>query len=127
MGCDIHVYVESRPDPATAWTPFGGRINPGRDYRLFNLIAGVRADEDSPAPLFTLRGLPEGLSYYAQEDYDEASSDWHSMTWITADELARCIRVMPRRPHPNYYALVASMWALEGCGLQVRAVIWFDN
>lgn len=60
MGCDIHCYIEHarRPsaDGRVFWSAFGGRINPGRDYRMFGVLAGVRSDDQ---PMFALRGLPE--------------------------------------------------------------------
>jgi hypothetical protein len=44
MGCDIHAYVESKKPDSKTWWGFGGRINPGRNYRMFGKLAGVRCD-----------------------------------------------------------------------------------
>lgn len=40
-------------------------MNPGRDYRLFGQLAGVRGGD----PIYPARGLPEKLGY-------EADGDW---------------------------------------------------
>ena len=48
MGCDIHMMMEStgrclvRRIQKPWWWAFGGVCNPGRDYQLFNRLAGVR-------------------------------------------------------------------------------------
>lgn len=65
MGCDIHVYIEYKKKTDENWKSFGGRINPGRNYKLFELMAGVRSDE---CPLFSPRGIPDQLGYYARQD-----------------------------------------------------------
>lgn len=70
MGCDIHCYIEYKgpyDDRDNRWSPFGGRINPGRNYYMFERMAGVRGD-----PLNALvppRGLPEKLAYNSSDDY----------------------------------------------------------
>ena len=62
MGCDIHCYIEyahpGQQDEELYWNNFGGRINPGRDYDMFEIIAGVRGNMDQ---LFAPKGLPEGM------------------------------------------------------------------
>ena len=54
MGCDIHMYVEYRERKKVKpkngeeerWKSFGDRINPGRDYRMFTILAGVRGQSE---------------------------------------------------------------------------------
>ena len=70
MGCDIHCYMEYKTadyeDSYSRWRPMGGRINPGRNYRIFGYLAGVRDDEvEQVAPL---RGFPEDAGYAAHGD-----------------------------------------------------------
>lgn len=71
MGCDIHMYVEYSPKKENVkvkdrhWYPFGGRINPGRNYWLFGYLSGVRSDSEG---VFPLKGLPNDMSYYAKND-----------------------------------------------------------
>lgn len=70
MGCDIHAFIEyadfvdKNGDPF--WSCFGGRYNPGRDYTMFGVLAGVRDDRFQ---LFEPRGLPDGKRSYQVEDY----------------------------------------------------------
>lgn len=67
MGCDVHMYVEytnktrleeTRKKKAEGdteirehWRTFGGRINPGRNYAMFGLLAQyVRSDNPNGVP-----------------------------------------------------------------------------
>lgn len=69
MGCDIHPYLEyydaeeAAHSPSTTWTNcFAYNIDMGRNYTLFNALAGVRGMGDCPVDP---RGMPDnpGLSY----------------------------------------------------------------
>lgn len=79
MGCDIHTFIEysdfihSDHDhiaPELRGTPYwrclGGRFNPGRNYGMFGILAGVRTTDHQ---LFKQRGLPEGKLSWEVEDY----------------------------------------------------------
>lgn len=64
MGCDIHAYIEFyRHD---RWHSFGERINPGRNYSMFGLMAGARSNN---LPLFSIRGIPSDISIDVEFDY----------------------------------------------------------
>lgn len=71
MGCDIHAFVEYRirpegePDRRHSWSAFGGEINPGRNYWLFEIMAGVRGRN----ALFEPRGIPNDMAYSAWGEY----------------------------------------------------------
>lgn len=67
MGCDIHMYVEYRDKRSDYWMGFGGRINPGRNYGMFGVLAGVRGHfKDSFAP----KGINNlTLGYQCSDDY----------------------------------------------------------
>ena len=67
MGCDIHMFVQYREKkevydkPDMYWEDFGGELNPGRNYSMFGVLAGVRY---SPDKGYDSKGIPEfGLSY----------------------------------------------------------------
>lgn len=82
MGCDIHCYVEYRNpkseyDP-TRWNDFGGQINPGRNYRIFGALAGVRHGQ--PKGCVPARGIPPDLAW-------QAHGDW--WVYVTDDEPTR--------------------------------------
>lgn len=66
MGADLHLYVEYKSKDNSTWSPFGGRINPGRNYTLFALMAGVRncGEYAYPEP----KGFPEDAAYEAASD-----------------------------------------------------------
>lgn len=64
MGCDIHCYIEYK-NLNGGWSDFGGRINPGRNYAIFGLMAGVR--EMGPA-VVAPRGKPYDMAYSSEND-----------------------------------------------------------
>lgn len=91
MGCDIHCYIEYRNksgggDPCR-WDGFGGRINPGRNYPLFSLLAGVRSDEGDK-PLIEPRGMPEDAAYESRNDNQLYISETPSDEYVTAEKAA---------------------------------------
>lgn len=87
MGCDIHLYIEYRkPFDSTGyrnnWKSFGGRINPGRNYIIFSLLAGIRNYNELPI-LVPPRGMPEDAGYYADNEnrmYISEDSQENSVT-----------------------------------------------
>lgn len=134
MGCDIHCYVEYKRKDQDSWRDFGKRINPGRNYWMFGMMAGVRLEVP---PVVEPRGIPNDLAYAAFDDWaiyvsdtqQEATSsdggtysyskahaeddvakgycqwvargsqeksfvtncDWHTPSWLTADEFEQAI------------------------------------
>ncbi len=82
MGCDIHCYIEYREKDVDDknWRGFGGHINPGRNYGLFRLMAGIRS-RDSENGLFKPKGLPEDIGH-------ETSLD--NFRYISDDEKCTC-------------------------------------
>jgi hypothetical protein len=68
MGCDIHMYVEYKSkEDKDWWRPWGGCINPNRDYGMFSLLAGVRGEVGARLQLKP-KGLPSTLGYEAEID-----------------------------------------------------------
>jgi hypothetical protein len=65
MGCDIHMFVEyrQRMQGYDSWRSWGDRTNPGRNYELFGLLAGVRSDGDEQ--MVPSRGMPDDASFMA--------------------------------------------------------------
>lgn len=72
MGCDIHLFVETsrkpKDDEKPWWRGFGGRMNPGRDYGMFAILAGVRNYHDHPV-LIPPRGVPSDIGWQAQDEW----------------------------------------------------------
>lgn len=91
MGCDIHMYIEyaKKEDDSSKeirWRDFGGRINPGRNYRLFGIMsAGVRTDSEFN---YEAKGIPDGLAYASRNDHLMYISDKENDEYVTL-ELAR--------------------------------------
>jgi hypothetical protein len=80
MGADIHMYIQYRNIEETKrreeknenpwWQSFGDGFNPGRNYTMFGVLAGVRdwpyENEDK---MFEPRGLPDfELGWSARSD-----------------------------------------------------------
>lgn len=66
MGADIHMFMEFAEAPENEsdpyWRSFGDRFNPGRNYALFGLLAGVRGTR---LPLIPPRGMPKDSGFYS--------------------------------------------------------------
>lgn len=69
MGCDIHLYVESKPKNCDTWftTGFGGEFSE-RNYTMFGKLAGVR-DEPDYETFIEPRGVPKDISWCALDGY----------------------------------------------------------
>lgn len=72
MGCDIHAYVEYRKKPSedvdpkyNSWWSLTGQLSLPRNYHFFEIIAGVRGDNS----IFETKGIPEDMSWTAQDDW----------------------------------------------------------
>jgi len=76
MGCDIHLYIEYKNKKVAFdgykdnWHSFGKRINPGRNYAMFALMANVRNHySDGKLPvLVEPRGMPDDVGYYVKDE-----------------------------------------------------------
>jgi hypothetical protein len=93
MGCDIHPFVERRENGR--WeagivdfgrnrydkSPFGWR-----SYGVFGFLADVRNYSRVPT-IAECRGLPDDVSDYVRQQYEEWQSDAHSASWVTVKEL----------------------------------------
>lgn len=152
MGCDIHFYIETRPDKKADWTletfhdMSEDQDNPefidvsdthlDRDYSMFALMAGVRGEGPEP------KGIPHNMSKDLQNEYVRWDADGHSHSWMTVDELKDAIdQYFDGKPwFDTDYTRVyekASKWLIDemaeaqllssGLEPQVRFVFWFDN
>lgn len=74
MGCDIHLYIEYKSKKVEfdgfkdSWHSFGQRINPGRNYAMFGLMANVRNYDGELPVIVNRRGMPDNSGYYASND-----------------------------------------------------------
>ncbi len=136
MGCDIHTHIEVK---------IGGQWHHAtaphirRNYNLFSLMAGVRAESDSPKPIAEPRGVPGDMSVVTRLDYERMGTDGHTHSWLTGEEIERVIEW--HEANERRGAIDARLWQwgflFEGGfspaehaedGVEdVRAVFWFDN
>lgn len=70
--------------------------------------------------------VKSGLSKWVNDSKTKITHpDWHSHSWLTIDEFAKCIRGME---YNTYYKIaLATMRAAKKLGFEVRLVFWFDN
>lgn len=108
MGCDIHMFVESKSKDGKYWFKAGKEFKDsyfdpkkpmsdyneittdepyqGRNYSLFALLADVRNDHDL-TPLSEPKGLPKDVSEEIKEKAEEWGGDGHSHSYFTLQEL----------------------------------------
>lgn len=66
MGADIHMYIQYKNKKSNYWNCFADRINPGRNYTMFAILAKVRGEFPES---FEPKGIPEHeLSYSCKDD-----------------------------------------------------------
>lgn len=142
MGCNMHAHIEVK-----RFGKWGHYAAPHvvRDYKLFNLIAGVRADDiaNPQLPVCTHFELPEDMSIVSRTCLEQESGfGAHHKGWLDADE----IRELQRRLYDIYPDVQRT--GIDECDLEesifhtyiagnciadhqgfddVRLVFWFDN
>ncbi len=128
-----------------SWNNFGGRINPGRNYDMFGILAsGVRTDWNKS---FNPRGLPNKISLTIEEDLhnpiyndkhnicnrdDVINPDSHSHNYLSVDEYNQALKwyreQTKSKPPLEYKVLLKLMRELENKKQnEVMIVFWFDN
>lgn len=83
MGCDIHWHAEIKINGK--WEHYA-HTYVARNYRLFELMAGVRGDEGNAVS--PPKGLPNDCSAVTRLLYAKEEGDAHSMSWLSAAEIA---------------------------------------
>jgi len=98
MGCDIHLYIEYKSKKTefdgyeTGWQSSGGRINPGRNYAMFALMADVRNYGDNKLPvLVEPRGMPDDVSYTTMNDNRIYISETKSEDYVSMETAKRWV------------------------------------
>lgn len=143
MGCDIHMWVEYAPYKARddaegrgegrlSWWSIIKCYNPGRDYHMFNIMADCGRNDGSVKQLYENRLLPDHTSYDVEEALKEDGGDFHSHSWLTADEYAHCLaeRLLTNEwgpPDPGWDVILCTMKAFEERGVPTRLIFAFDN
>jgi hypothetical protein len=135
MGCDIHMWLEYSPyatnDGEPSWYSFTENYNPGRDYHMFSIMAGVRTDDDSEQ-LYERRGMPKGKMSWTADEQLKADNDLHSHSWLTFDEFAHCMgtRYLTNEwgpPDVGWDVMLITMKAFNDREVPTRILFAFDN
>ena len=171
MGCDIHMYVEFKGDryyrKLNGWqcgdhfhimNPTDPNEKPervglleDRAYSLFAVLAGVRNRGCDPYPCISYpRGLPDDVTKYVEEEYDEWGCDAHSCSYLTLREIVEFDNNQwPKNNFGGYileplierlYQRANELWVLYDFETRrplteevlkkmenIRIVFWFDN
>ena len=139
MGCDIHFYKEVKIKGK--WLCYG-ESNISRCYSLFAKMANVRNYEDLE-PISEPKGIPSDLSEMVQFQYDRHNSDWHTPSWLNAEEITELEDWMEKNTLLASQCLEEEYWGYyfgntwggvskypDSCpeGIEdIRFVFWFDN
>jgi hypothetical protein len=138
MGCDIHPSIARRTGDGKLKPFMYSRLDLGRDYLMFGLLAGVRGGEE----LFEPRGLPDDVPFTDQFDFDRMEDDAHTPSWLTTAEVMQVVAAYStsneqnreeRCLNPHLAALAGLMegvefWADEyDPGGGAVLIFWFDN
>jgi hypothetical protein len=166
MGCDIHIVIEHKGKRSEEWNSFACEIRGEREYSLFGLMSnGVRATYpesinprglpiDCSSEAFDLtheyiddenrkklesdaeRGYVKYVDKYGHGPSHVTNSDYHSHSWLTADELLFCFTAFENRfkgsefysrIETNYWFILEVLRCYEKNGRDARIVFWFDN
>lgn len=152
MGCDIHLYSETRKNgvwvadlahtktiPSQAEFDKGERAEiersyeGGRDYGLFGLLTDGEVRYECPFGLPN-HGPAEDMSAEVEDMAHAWEGDAHSHNHLTVKELkekAMELLVLPYRDAkellPRLSRLIAGLPPSEASGEDRRIVFWFDN
>jgi hypothetical protein len=117
MGCDAHFYIQykKKTDDDRWWWDFGGRINPGRNYAMFGILAGVR-DHNTPHSFDPKGILPyEKQSYSVRDDLyltitedgngDNETTLEQALKWSREDKIIKDADGNPYKVlHPDWHS-----------------------
>jgi hypothetical protein len=122
MGCDIHCMIEYKctesysnyyKSYSKCWDSFGFHsINPGRNYRWFANLAGVRGEPKGGEPLASGFGIPADASYatksestiFVKDDNRTTIEQWLSSGIVKWADWSTDLSGRPDRvTHPDYH------------------------
>lgn len=133
MGCDIHYVIEVKHKNKWVAVSIGeDQLLRNRNYRLFNLLAGVRATQ---AKLNTPKGFPYDASDTASYLNDHWGSDGHSHSCLLMYQVKKILLDYMNEPgiafsvHQHQYPIYTfTGMSIKDQDLEnYRLVFWFDN
>lgn len=127
MGCDIHMFVETRGDDG--WRMAMGEDDSygTRNYAVFGILAGVR--RRGIGPISEPRGLPHDTSDGVSKEHEFWEMDGHSASWLALPEvLAFNWSAHAFAAGTEFPQWAAALPALVNAPAdRIRLVFWFDN
>ena len=131
MGCDIHPYLCFRTSSGDVKPVKYSKLDLGRDYTFFGLLAGVRGEHT----LFEARGFPTNTPSHITFNYNSMEGDAHHASWLTTSEvqaIAEAYVKINNWQNPLLAGLVGMMQSLDAwCndhepGTHVELIFFFD-
>jgi hypothetical protein len=105
----------------------------GRNYNLFNVLAGVRGDGEGM--IDEPRDIPDDTSHVVRSDYEGWGMDAHSATHFYLDELLDSeYRKMSKEELYDigidsyfFHEMIDQLLNLTNDPTDIRVIFWFDN
>lgn len=117
--------VRSAPPSAIALRGLPEDIGYRADEDAYRYVSDSKEDSRYVTPEKAEKWKKFGSTYKPGTTDWISHPDWHSHSWINADELAEAIN--DTKPGFEYLAVLAAMRTLNAHGLESRLVFWFDN
>jgi len=98
MGCDIHAHIETVDN---GYATHFAEIYLGRNYALFELMAGVRGDRDNA--IVPPRGFPDNANSTTEDKfYQEISDEENGSRYISSERAKEYLEKGYIKQHPKH-------------------------
>ena len=131
MGCNSHLTIEVKKEwyNGTRWETYALDIPESRDYTIYELMAGVRGEEEKA--LISPRGIPTDVDMSTKSWIERWEGDVHTHSYLTAAEFRDVLDEYPATEIPDkaWLSLGKVLDTLEQIYGKDRArvVFFFDN
>lgn len=123
---DSWEYIDEEDD-YPYWSVVNKRFYSGRNYYLFDVLAGVRGYNDSNM-ISKPRGVPDDASDAYKEQLKQWNGDCHSMSYFTLKELLDVDWSKYETEYlSEFFETIEKMKKLDSDPEKVRCVFFFDN
>ena len=131
MGTDISLFTEVKINGQ--WHCYS-KPEVGRDYYLFNRMAGVRGSGFSEPPISEPKGMPEDISLITKLHLENEHGFDYGLSWLNGDEILRLEECVDF-PERLWGYLFDNSWGGFAKGLDqypkeiedIRFVFWFND
>ena len=123
---DSWEYIDEEDD-YPYWSVVNKRFYSGRNYYLFEVLAGVRGDGDSDM-ISKPRGVPDDISDAYKEQLRQWEGDAHSKSYFTLKELLDVDWSKYETEYiSEFFETIERMKKLDSDPEKVRCLFFFDN